>query len=84
MLAKIFVIIILVVLDGEVADPCNSQSALARWKSCGRARPVEQSLVDNDEVWVLRNGTLRTGSGLDGSSPKESVPCAVRWPGASC
>ncbi len=79
-----FAIIDLAVLDGEVAVPCNLQSAPARWNSRERSSPVKLSLVDGDEILVLRNRTLRTVSGLDGSSTKESVLCAVRLPESSC
>ncbi len=79
-----FAIIDLAVLDGEVAVPCNLQSALARWNSCERSTPVKLSLVDGDEILVLRNRTLRTVSGLDGSSTKENVLCAVRLPESNC
>lgn len=41
---------------------------------------MKQSLAGGDEILVLRNRTLRTVSGLDGSSTKESVLCAVRLP----
>ena len=78
-----FAIIDLAVLDGEVAVPCNLQPALARWNSRGRASLVKLSLVGSDEIWVLRNRTLRTVSDLDGSSTKESVLCAVRSPESS-
>ncbi len=79
-MAFCFVIIALVVLDGEVAVPCNLQSAIARWNSHARATPVKPTLVNGDEILVSRNRTLRTVSGLDGSSTKESVLCAVRVP----
>ncbi len=79
-LAFNFVIIVLAVLDGEVAVPCNLQSAIARWNSRERSSPVKLSLVGGDEILVLRNRTLRTVSDLDGSSTKESVLCAVRLP----
>ncbi len=75
-----FVIIDLAVLDGEVAVPCNLQSAIARLNSRERSSPVKLSLVGGDEILVLRNRTLRTVSDLDGSSTKESVLCAVRLP----
>ena len=75
-----FAIIDLAVLDGEVAVPCNLQSALARWNSRDRSSPVKLSLIGGDEILVLRNSTLRTVSDLDGSSTKESVLCAVRLP----
>ena len=78
-----FVIIDLAVLDGEVAVPCNLQSAIARWNSRERSSPVKPSLVDGDEILVLRNRTLRTVSDLDGSSTKENVLCAVRLPESS-
>lgn len=78
-----FAIIDLAVLDGEVAVPCNLQSALARWNSHDRSSPVKLSLVGGDEILVLRNRTLRTVSDLDGSSTKESVLCAVRLPESS-
>lgn len=78
-----FVIIDLAVLDGEVAVPCNLQSAIARLNSCERSSPVKLSLVGGDEILVLRNRTLRTVSDLDGSSTKESVLCAVRLPESS-
>lgn len=45
---------------------------------------MKLSLIDDDEILVLRNRTLRTVSGLDGSSTKESVLCAVRLPELSC
>lgn len=41
---------------------------------------MKQFLVADDDILVLRNRTLRTVSGLDGSSTKESVLCAVRLP----
>ena len=78
-----FAIIDLAVLDGEVAVPCNLQSAIARWNSRERSSPVKLSLVGGDEILVLRNRTLRTVSDLDGSSTKESVLCAVRLPDLS-
>lgn len=78
-----FVIIDLAVLDGEVAVPCNLQSAIARLNSRERSSPVKLSLVGGDEILVLRNRTLRTVSDLDGSSTKESVLCAVRLPESS-
>ena len=71
-------------LDGEVADPCNPQSAIAGWNSCVRASPVEQSLIGNDEILVLRNRTLRTVSDLDRSSTKGFVLCAAGLPESSC
>lgn len=55
---RIFVIIILAMLNGEVAVPCNSQTAIARLNSCGRVAPVEPPETDYVEVWVPRNGTL--------------------------
>ena len=78
--AFLFVIIDLAVLDGEVAVPCNLQSALARLNSHERSSPVKLSLVGGDDILVLRNRILRTVSDLDGSSTKESVLCAVRLP----
>ena len=44
---------------------------------------MKLSLVGGDEIWVLRNRTLRTVSDLDGSSTKKSVMCAVRLPESS-
>ena len=82
-LAFNFAIIGLAVLDGEVADPCNPQSAIAGWNSCVRASPVEQSLVGDDEILVLRNRTPRTVSDPDGSSTKRFVLCAVGLPESS-
>lgn len=79
-MAFYFAIIDLAVLDGEVADPCNPQSAIAGWNSCVRASPVEQSMVGYDEILVLRNRTLRTVSDPDGSSTKEFVLCAAGLP----
>jgi hypothetical protein len=79
-LAYYFVIIRLAVLDGEVAVSCNLQSAIARLNSCERASSVKLSLLGGDEILVSRNRTLRTVSGLDGSSTKKSVLCAVRLP----
>ncbi len=38
-------------------------------------------LLTNVEVWVLRNGYLRTVSGWEHSSTKRNCPCAVRVPG---
>lgn len=35
----------------------------------------------NVEVWVLRNGYLRTVSGWEHSSTKRNLPCAARKPG---
>ena len=81
--AFVFVIIDLAVLDGEVAVPCNLQSAIARLNSRGRSSLVKLSLMGGDEILVLRNKTLRTVSDLDGSSTKESVLCAVRLPESS-
>jgi hypothetical protein len=59
-LEKLFIngIIGLTVLDGEVAVPCNSQSARARFNSFVRAGQSEQSEVWCDEFLVLRNETL--------------------------
>ena len=79
-----FAIICLTVLDGEVAAPCNPQSAAAGWNSCMRALPVEQSRVGDDEILVLCNRTLRTVSDPDGSSTKEFVLCAAGLPESSC
>lgn len=39
------------------------------------------ALFSGDEVWVLRNGHLRTVSGWEHSSTKQNRPCAVRVPG---
>src|SRR5665648_800725 len=78
--AFLFVIIDLAVLGGEVAVPCNLQSALARLNSRERSSLVKLSLMGGDEILVLRNKALRTVSDLDGSSTKESVLCAVRLP----
>lgn len=53
-----FGIIVLAVLDGEVADPCNLQSALARWNSRERSTPVKLPLMGGDEILVSRNKAL--------------------------
>ncbi len=36
-----------------------------------------------DEVWVLRNGHLRTVSGWEHSSTKQNRSCAARVPGGA-
>ena len=64
-------ILINAVLGGEVAVPCNLQSALARLNSYLRLSvlfglPFARSVDDR----VLRNGTLRTMSGPEESSIK--------------
>ena len=61
-------------LDGEVAVPCNLQSAIAGFNSFDKGRAIGVSPCFRcDEFLVLRNGTLRTVSDPDGSSTKESV-----------
>lgn len=42
---------------------------------------TQQPFASGDEVWVLRNGNLRNGSGQECSSHKKNLPCAVRVPG---
>jgi hypothetical protein len=44
---------------------------------------VEQPYLSDVDGWVLRNRNLRTVSGLDGSSTKWNLLCAVRLPGLS-
>jgi len=65
------------VLDGEAAVPCNLQSAIARLKSYLRLFFVILALVSGDDVWVLRNKSLRIPSGPEGSSGKHEILCAV-------
>ena len=43
--------------------------------------PVWLPFISGVEVWVLRNGCLRTVSGWEQSSTKQNFPCAVRVPG---
>ena len=43
--------------------------------------PVLLPFISGDEVWVLRNGCLRTVSGWEQSSTKQNFPCAARVPG---
>lgn len=43
--------------------------------------PVLLPSISGDEVWVLRNGCLRTVSGWEQSSTKQNFPCAARVPG---
>ena len=61
-------------LDGEVAVPCNLQSAIAGFNSFEKGRTIGVCPCFRcDDFLVLRNGTLRTVSGPDGSSTKEFV-----------
>ena len=69
------------VLDGELAVPCNLQSAIAGVMSGLGLVPVWLPFISGVEVWVLRNGCLRTVSGWEQSSTKQNFPCAVRVPG---
>lgn len=59
------------------------QSAIAGVMSIGGFYNVEQPLKGGVDNLVLRNETLRTVSGPDGSSTKEMFLCAVRVPGLS-
>jgi hypothetical protein len=71
-------------LDGELAVPCNPQSASAGSNSRPEAFSVwGQVWVNGVEDRVLRNGNFRTVSGPDGSSTKEDLSCAVGVPGLS-
>ena len=65
-------------LCGELAVPCNLQSATARqnaYRGIWHGRLTATRSVD---TWVLCNDALRTMSGLDGSSIKQTVLCATR------
>ena len=73
----------LVALGGEPAVPCNLQPALAGRNSHFRVGSVAPSEVSGVDPRVPRKGRLRTGSGLDGSSPKEFSLCASGKPGGS-
>jgi hypothetical protein len=71
-------------LDGELAVPCNPQSALAGSNSRPEAFSVwGQVWVIDVEDWVLRNENFRTVSGPDGSSTKEDLSCAAGVPDLS-
>jgi len=47
-----------VVLDGEVAVPCNLQSAIAGLNALLRQAYVKLPQASDDDNWVLRNGNL--------------------------
>src|SRR4029450_10019639 len=71
------------VLDGEVAVPCNPQSATAGLNSPLRAARVEGAGWDGVEGWAPRDGKCRTPPGPEGSNGKAPLPSAVGVPGRS-
>ena len=75
---KVLSILNIAVLDGEVAVPCNLQSALARLNSFSEAvRMFGLPFARSVDGWVLRNKHPRTMSGPEGSSIKWSRLCAA-------
>ena len=74
---------ILAVLDGEVAVPCNPQSAIAGSKSCPRVSLVGLPGISGEDVWVLRSRNPQTPSGPEGSSGKWTLLGAVGVPESS-
>jgi hypothetical protein len=73
-----------VVLDGELAVPCNPQPALAGLNSPLRSDPVGLLRRNGVEGWVPRVRSLRTRSGPEGSSRKECLLSDAGVPGWSC
>ena len=73
----------LAVLDGEVAVPCNPQSAIAGLNSLSRGVRVERALRDGVEGWALRNEPRRIPPGPEGSNGKAFRSCAVGVPDRS-
>jgi hypothetical protein len=67
----------LCVLGGEIAVPCNSQSATARLNSCRRMLIFLQRLKSGVESQARRNCKLRTVSDPEGSSTKRILRCAA-------
>ena len=72
-----------VVLDGELAVPCNPQPALAGLNSPLRSDPVGLLWRNGVEGWVPRVRSLRTRSGPEGSSRKKCLLSDVGVPGWS-
>ena len=65
-------------LCGELAVPCNLQSATARQNAYRGIWYGRLTTTRSVDTWVLCNDALRTMSGLDGSSIKQTVLCATR------
>jgi len=64
----------MVVLDGEVAVPCNPQSAIAGSNSSPRVCLVGLPGVSGVDLWVPRSRNPWTPSGPEGSSGKWWTP----------
>ena len=64
-----------------ISGPLYLKSAIAGVMSGLGLVPVWLPFISGVEVWVLRNGCLRTVSGWEQSSTKQNFPCAVRVPG---
>src|SRR4029453_14528807 len=73
----------LAVLDGELAVPCNPQSASAGLNSLSRGDCVGGASRGGVEGWAPRNGNRRTPPGPEGSNGKATLSCAVGVPGRS-
>src|SRR5262245_25613154 len=73
----------LAVLDGEVAVPCNPQSATAGLNSLSRDARVECTARVGVDGWAPRNGMRQTPPGPEGCNGKTPLSCAVGVPGRS-
>lgn len=76
---------------GILNKPCSRggsgalhlKSAIAGVMACRGLVEQKQPGVSDADVWVSRNGNLRTVSGQECSSTKWNLSCAVRMPGPS-
>src|SRR5947209_16499703 len=69
-----------VVLDGELAVPCNPQSAVAGLNSPLRSDPVGLPRWNGNEGWVPCVRSLRTPPGPEGSNGKKCLLSDVGVP----